>query len=530
MRKMLSNLWDSVKSDFTEGWNMALGRDFRRELQTELSNELRNAVWFMLTGKDPPKHLFEPKVQETTTVPKALLGAEVPFGVVGRKTVGFPADHHRHKVLEGGTGSGKTTWLINYALSLAKAGRGFAYLDNADGSAAKRILNALPEECLQRTVFLDYGDEYHPLPATLSAPDNDIFAQDSLTNWWINFFIDNFGIEDQWRTRELIGYCCRACFGMPDATVLEVIQMASNPRVRDYVLSKCEDKDVIQWWNRFEKLYNNEYKQAQMAASFLTRMGNLQTDRKLKHVLFQRIKEPFRYRKWMDEGYIVIISVPEDFGRLFTRTIMSLHMANFWNAALSRRTLPPNERKPYVIMTDEPQTWLSNNEQILDDVFSKARKYGLFIVCAFQDTSQIARESRHLAHVMFANTPDLILFRSDGQKDYNGIALHSLVDHEFICSTPGLEPFKAKNLPFAKPLGDRTYLIKACKEKYARSMQEVKNDIERREGSGWVQVMLDDPNTNEPKSGLPMNGSDPSALPGSQKGTDRFFGSSVLLE
>lgn len=133
------------------------------------------------------------------------------------------------------------------------------------------------------------------------------------------------------------------------------------------------------------------------------------------HILYCTLGEtpvPLDYRKWMDEGYTVLIKVPESLGKNVCRIIMSIHAINFWQTALSRDDIPKDKRRIFYLITDEPQTWLSKNADRLDDMFSKARKYGFRVVMLFQSFRQITKESPALLDIMLANEPDLLIFRT----------------------------------------------------------------------------------------------------------------------
>ena len=359
--------------DFKKGWLLAMaGKD---RLPKMLGEEAARMASFILTGKAPkPK---EPAPVEPA--PRKLFRDGTLFGYWKGKPIHFkPTDHH-HKIVLGATGTGKTVWAKNLVINRP----GLAYLDNADGLAAEEILQSLPTERLQKTIFLDHSDRRFPLPIGFVSPATDIFSQDAITAQMVDFFETNFGVEGQYMTTELISYACKAAMALESSTLLDVVKMVSNADYRQSTLARLgrEHQDTLNWWDRFDSL--SLAKQNQVSESFLRRAGILFRDRFLKYTLGYPAKN-LDYLKWINEGYTVIIRAPASLGKLTVRIIMAIHALNFWSAALSRENISPSKRTPFLLVTDEPQSWLSRNEDTLDDIFSKARKYGFGMVCLFQ--------------------------------------------------------------------------------------------------------------------------------------------------
>jgi hypothetical protein len=94
----------------------------------------------------------------TTTAPYELVRWPVPGG-------------RHHAVVQGVTGSGKTTWLSQRTVEEARAGRGVAQLD-CQGDLGNDTLQRLPRHCARRLVLIDPAESSAP-PAwnPLAAPD-----------------------------------------------------------------------------------------------------------------------------------------------------------------------------------------------------------------------------------------------------------------------------------------------------------------------------------------------------------------------
>lgn len=478
----------------------------------ETLDELRQQIGRAIFNITPDKQQRERK--PTSAPPTDLLKDGTPIGEYRSswrtRTVYLPISDRRHKIVQGATRMGKTEWALNYCLNLAKVGRGFAYLDNADGEAVDRLLKALPDTVLDRVVLLDF-DKLHPIPANIySSGNNDIFTQNRLTNSWVTFFIDNFGIDDQYMTQELIRYGCRLAFSVPGNTLEEVIGCIERPEIRHRLLEQCKERDVVEWWYSFETKYS-EARQREIMASFMRRAGLIKSDINLRHIVCQRPKAPMEYRKWVDNDYIILVKAKETLGRLAVRTIMSIVVLSIWSAIMGRDDIPIHQRKSFMVIADEPHTWLSNNEQVLDDIFSKAAKYGLGMICLFQSTKQISKESRPLLSIILDNKPDIIMFRSDSEIKLTGFNIQNLPRYEFIASIDGYQPFLCKSPGQIATPYNRSLFTKEMQEHFGRPYRDVAAEIDRR------YTTTCDANLRERTLELQQNGSIDTANPDCSK-------------
>lgn len=456
---------------FKEGWRLAMSEKDR--LPKMLGEEARRMVSYIVTGKPPKPKEPEPK----EPAPRKLFKSGTLFGYWKGKPIHFKPDDHHHKIVLGATGTGKTVWAKNLVINRP----GIAYLDNADGLAAEETLRSLPAERLQKTVFLDHSDKRFPLPIGFTSQATDIFSQDAIIAQMVDFFETNFGVEGQYMTTELISYACKAAMALESSTLLDVVKMVSNADYRQSTLARLgrEHQDTLNWWDRFDSL--SPAKQSQVSESFLRRAGILFRDRFLKYTLGHPAKG-LDYLKWINEGYTVIIRAPASLGKLTVRIIMAIHALNFWSAALSRENISPSKRTPFLLVTDEPQSWLSRNEDTLDDIFSKARKYGFGMVCLFQSFKQISKESPALLRIMLDNQPDLIVFGTSKEQVDLPYNPEELPKYHFIGKVKGAEPFMAKAPGLPKTVGPNIKeFIREQRSQFNYPWQEIDSAIARGE-------------------------------------------------
>ncbi|MCK8828136.1 hypothetical protein MWH25_10375 [Natroniella acetigena] len=438
-------------------------------------------------GLDSRKKKREEELGEKFDVPKvnkkgATLYGKAKTGVI-RRNLYFPYGDWRHKLIVGGTGSGKNTWAENFVVNCP---HGVAFLDNAKGSSVDNILRASSNEQLKKTIVLDHSIREQPLAvATVESIDN-IFENDMLVSQWEDFFISNFDIGDKFRTRKVIRNALKAVFGVDNMTVLDAVEFVRNQDFRTYILNKLlgEDyRDVKRYWNEFDEM--SDSKQLNYIEPFLNRTGNIKGDTILKTTLGQIPKEKLDYEKWVNENYKVLIKIPEkQLPAEAVRIISSLHMLNFWRACLSRGDVFDQPSKQFTVICDEPQGWLGKNTKVLDNIFSKARAYRMNVMCLIQSTEQIKDESSKLLNVILHNQPDIIALSYADIDGFRNFDWQNLSDYSFLARVNS-HKFVGKSLKpvtsnAERPKKEALAFCSHMRDKYNRHYLDVLNRIERR--------------------------------------------------
>lgn len=453
-------------------------------LASDLVDEGLRVLYKAVFNQDMKK---EEKEDDKNTIPSEVSSLTgMTFGHVASKwkkgKVYFPPLDYRHKIVLGCTGAGKTFWAINYVVN---CDHGCAYLDNADGEAIDRILERLPEERLKKTVVLDHYNKKFPLPIGVIPKEyRDVFHSDAVVGSWVSFFEANFNIDRLYRTSELIAYSCKLAFSVEGTTFFDVIRIVKDGRYRKYLirrLDRTNHRDIIEWWNTFDGY--SDGKKVEIVSAFLHRAEVLFRDRMMRYTLGQMPKN-LDYRKWMDEGYTVLIKAPETLGEMSVRIIMAIHALSFWQAALTRDDIQKEQRTPFTLIGDEPQSWLFNNSTTIDNIFSKARKYGFGMICLFQSFDQIASESPALMKTMIANSPDLLVFRtSKKQLDIKEWDVETLPSYHFVGRVKGSKYFMAKAPAPAKKLrgwDELNKIYRENRERFNLDYKEIDSTMERR--------------------------------------------------
>ncbi|WP_018250385.1 type IV secretory system conjugative DNA transfer family protein [Orenia marismortui] len=400
----------------------------------------------------------------------------------GSKKLYFPKGDWRHKLIIGGTGTGKNTMAENIVVN---CDHGVCFADTTKGKSVDKILMASSEEKLEKTIVINHTIRERPLSVGTVKGTSNVFENDMLVAQWEDFFIQNFDIADKFRTRKLIKYAMKAVFSQEGMTVLDVVKFVENEDFRTHIVNSLsnEYREVRKYWNDFEGKDNKQ----SIIDPFLNRVGNIEGDTILRTTLGQLPKQRLEWDKWVDEGYTVLLKIPEkNLPAEAVKIITSLHIISIWKACLNRGDVFKQPNKQFSVILDEPQDFLGTNTKTIDNIFSKARAYRMNLISLFQSAEQIKEESQKLWKVMLHNQPDIIALSYADIPDFKGFDWDSLKQWEFLARVEGkkfigksLNPVNSKNR-VQRDKREVNKIINRFKNKYNKDYQLVLNNIERR--------------------------------------------------
>ncbi|MGH1387873.1 helicase HerA domain-containing protein [Kordia sp.] len=172
-------------------------------------------------------------------------------------------------------------------------------------------------------------------------------------------------------------------------------------------------------------------------ASVLTRFENSLSNYYLAEIF--DCKEPsFNLKKSLNDGYTILVNASQGLlGESGCKILGSFLISELTTQALQRANIPEQFRKPWFVVVDELQNFLSDR---FDKILSEARKYSLHLVLANQFLQQI--ENTRLRNSILANT------------NIKCCGFTSAKDFEVMSKEMG---FRGKNVPI---LGKGKFIIR----------------------------------------------------------------------
>jgi hypothetical protein len=341
-------------------------------------------------------------------------------------------DRLRHMHIIGQTGQGKSTLLLNMAVSDLTSGNGLCLID-PHGDLYEDILPFIPKHRRDDVICFDAGDERTPYGLNLLSDVTDgnrALVADAV----ITTLSKVFGL-DPGRTPRLlriIRNCVLTLTESPGTSLLDIEELLLDPAFRNRqinVLLKrartgtssepslrglkdsicgvpCCDhrRPVLLFWQDFLG-WSERYRSEGIAAA-LNLLDHISTHPQLRSVLGPNRKQ-LRLREIMDTGRVLLVNLSKGrMGESASSLLGSLLVSKLQIEALGRADIPATERRPFFITIDEFQNFATRS---FETMLSEARKYGLGLTLAHQYFGQI--EDTRLLQAVLGNVGTILSFQ-----------------------------------------------------------------------------------------------------------------------
>jgi hypothetical protein len=272
------------------------------------------------------------------------------------------------------------------ALDDAKAGRPGIYFD-PNGKAADALLDRWPEEAIGRTIVIDPTDAERPVPLPRLTSEGGIpeLAADTVVALLRHRFRD-LGP----RSTDVITSSLYALARVPNATLMDLLRVWSDPRFRAHVAGLVKDEPVLStFFAWFDGLSTAE--RSFVLAPGLNKIRPLLQRSVVRNVLAAP-RSTFTISQVMRERLSVIVRLPEGvLGPDATTLLAQALLARVWAATQARHGLG------LVSMIVDEAPRLLDMPSDLAEVLARARQYGLGVTLIAQTISQFPERLREVA-------------------------------------------------------------------------------------------------------------------------------------
>lgn len=291
-----------------------------------------------------------------------------------------PAVRLQHTGIFGGTGVGKTTFLLNLILDDIRTGQGVGFID-PHGQAAEDLLWRIPKTRREDVIYFSPADLAHPVGWNVlqkvhkdrqhTVAENVV---DALKSIW----------HDAWgqRMERLLYHGCRVQLALPDGSMLGLWRMYRDEAYRLACLEHVTDPLVNTFW-RGEFHSWNKNAQAEAVMPILNRLDQFLGAPGIRNILGQP-KSTFALADILEGQKIFIANLAQgEVGPNTAHLLGSLLVSQFWTTALHRSDA---ERvTPFFLHLDEYALFKTAT---FAHILSEARKYGLGLTLVGQYLNQ----------------------------------------------------------------------------------------------------------------------------------------------
>lgn len=312
----------------------------------------------------------------------------------------------RHIYCVGRTGSGKTTLLRNFALQAMTAGEGLAVVAPEAELVHEELLPFIPESRHGDVVVVDPTDIRHPVsfnPLHL-APGEDL---DLKSAELMSVFerLCQEGTAGAPRMETILRQALYSLLPIDGTTLLDLEKLLDrqDDTYRRWVIGQTGDEDARNFWSR---VYLGYPKDAHL--SLLNRLGRFLRPRTVRTLLCSS-GTSLDVRRLMDDGKILLFSLSDGLlGEENAELLGQLVVAKIQLAAMSRADVPPEQRRFFTLIADEFQRFAKGAATSYEQMLSRARKYGVGLVLAHQQTGQIPEQ---LMRGILGNVGTVVVFQ-----------------------------------------------------------------------------------------------------------------------
>jgi hypothetical protein len=296
-------------------------------------------------------------------------------------------DRRVHFYVVGASGAGKSKFLEFLIRQDIAKGNGFGVVD-PHGDLVEDVkgylaLTLTKEELEERVVLIDPTDErytvaFNPLEKLEGVSSAEIAAE--LVEAFKKIWVDAWGARMEDLLRNTLIALIEA-----ELTLDDLPRFLIDEDFRESVLERVSHPIAKRYFQRFNALAPRT--REEWMESTLNKVNAFLSDDRIREI-FSYQKSSFNLREIMDNRKILLIKL--DRGRLKENgdLLGSLLMTKIRMAAFSRSNVPREKRIPFYLYIDEFQNFAT--EEFIDTL-SEARKYGLVLILAHQNLSQLPK-------------------------------------------------------------------------------------------------------------------------------------------
>ena len=193
-------------------------------------------------------------------------------------------ERERHVWIVGKSGSGKSTFLFNLAMSDIVTGEGVTVID-PHGDLAEDILDAIPRSRINDVCYLDAGETEYPVgfnPATKISPERRALAASGIVAAFKHLWSDSWGP----RLEHFLYHGIAALISREHATLIDLARIYTDDLFRDRVVARVSDPETLRFWQEEFPGYSKQLR-ADAIAPILNKAGQIAASPHLRLILGQ---------------------------------------------------------------------------------------------------------------------------------------------------------------------------------------------------------------------------------------------------
>jgi|LakMenEpi03Aug12_release.lakeMendotaPanAssembly.Ray.scaffolds.fasta_scaffold01223_3 hypothetical protein len=390
-------------------------------------------------------------------------------------------DRRRHMHIIGKTGMGKTSLLLNMAVSDIRNGSGFAFVD-PHGDIADALLDYIPEDRIKDVVYFNPQDLDYPIAFNVlgDVPINQRhIVSDGLVGVFKKIWADSWGPRLEYILRNTI----LTLLENENSTLLDIMRILVDKNFRANIVYKMQDPVLKQFWlNEYDGYTDKLLVEA--ISPIQNKVGQFTSSPLIRNIIGQA-KSSINLREIMDQKKILIMNLSKGaVGEGGAQLLGAMMITKMQLAAMSRVDIPEKDRQDFYAYIDEFQNFSTDS---FAEILSEARKYRLSLILAHQYVEQLSDIVRG---AVFGNVGTTIVFRIGAadaefmEREFSPVlTIEDLVNLpkwkiylKLMIDGATSQPFSADTLPDPEPelISNRAKIIEYSRQKYGNAKSSLR--------------------------------------------------------
>jgi Type IV secretory system Conjugative DNA transfer len=397
----------------------------------------------------------------------------------------------RHIHLLGPTGVGKSTLLVQMALSDLEAGRGLVLLD-PKGDLVQAVLERVPERRRRDVIVLDPADTTRPVglnPLRSATGTSGEVVVENLVGLFKSLYRHSWGP----RLDDILRAALLTLASSEGATLCEVALILTDPHYRRRLVGPLDDPVGLEsFWGWYEALSDAE---RQTVVGPVLNKVRAFTMRPTVRSIIGQSQPTLDLGQVLAEGKVLLCSLASGLlGEEAASLLGALIVAELWHATTARAGLPESRRKPVMAYLDEFQHFV-HLPTPMPSMLAEARGLGLGLALAHQHLDQLGDEARH---AVLANTRSRVVFQlpaGDARvmaremgtilsaDDLQGLGSFEVACQLFAAGTTQA-PATGKTRPLSPVIADSAAIREASRLRFGVDRETIEKSIRERQSGG----------------------------------------------
>ncbi|MBK8947245.1 MAG: ATP-binding protein [Ignavibacteriae bacterium] len=292
----------------------------------------------------------------------------------------------------GRSGSGKSTLMENLILQDIDNNIGIALID-PHGDTIQRILSLIPENKIESTIYIDFGNtEFIPIWNPLKRINNQSIgrtADDLLASFKSIIKTNMWGH----RLEHLLRNGFNGLLHIEDSTLFDLLiifeqsrNMSREKRILTDIIKNAVENEVAKrfWQKDFPSYKRDDFAPSHHKLSML-----LNSDETVSLMLSQPDNK-LNFNEIIEQNKVLLLDL-SNVGPDTRKILGSYLLSTLHNYSISRNSIDMNNRNPFSIYCDEAHKFTPDT---LEDMITDARKFGINLTFAHQFLNQFNTDQR----------------------------------------------------------------------------------------------------------------------------------------